>query len=281
VVWSGLGAVVLVLLGCSCGLNFFFGKKNFFFKVVVYDCLVPDDRYGGYLKIFGLFFLSSVMDGHYFHLYGQLEDVDDQIQKLNEKRARITMEIKKAEGSDQIREIPEMQEQTKAIERYTHLKKELHLLYNGRASEYDPTAGGYLFPPHGMCPADCVLKMVDSFQSQVTVAEQAIAKFEEELKKHPYISPSPHPMIILQSPPIAASNDRRMACHAGEERNNIIRKITGSMGDKLIAQDGLDFWKKVKPASEQYMKEINGMFIEKAKLRQQILVKYGMALPSW
>ena len=51
------------------------------------------------------------------------------------------------------------------------------------------------------------------------------------------------------------------------------------MADKLIAQDGLDFWNTVKPASTEYMKEIHKIFIEKAKLNQQILVKYGIALP--
>jgi hypothetical protein len=67
---------------------------------------------------------------------------------------------------------------------------------------------------------------------------------------------------------------------AGEAHNNImIRKITNSMADKLFAQDGLDFLNTVKSASTEYMNEIHKMFIEKAKLNRQILVKYGIALP--
>ncbi len=173
------------------------------------------------------------------------------------------------------------QEQTASLERYTKLRNELQRLYNNTAEKYDPTSGGYFFAPHGMCQTEIVFKMVDSFHAQVTSAEQTMANLEEELKKFPYIPTSPHPMIILQSnlPSVThTSNGNRLGM---VQRNEIIRKITNSMADKLIAQDGLEFWKSVRIASHEYMEEIKGMFMEKAELRQRILVHYGIALPSW
>lgn len=219
------------------------------------------------------------------HLRKQVGKIDDQIQKLLKKKARINSELDRSEGSNHSHdttEIPNtMQIQTAAIERYMHLKTELQILYNGRASEYDPTAGGYLFPPHGMCQAEIVLKMVDLFHNHVIACEQAMERFEEELEEHPYIPQSPHPMIVLKTTPSlpSASVDIRRDLAAQEARKNIIRKITNTMADKLMAQDGLIFWKTVKPASNEYMKELSEMFTEKSELRQEILVKYGMTLP--
>lgn len=166
-----------------------------------------------------------------------------------------------------------------ALERYSTLKKELQQLFHGQASAHDPTAGGYFFAPHGMCPAEIVLKMVDSLHNQVAASDKTIATLEDELKRYPYIAGSLHPMIVVQSN-VAVSGTRAVDKHI-EARNGIIRKIANSMADRRIAQEALDFWRTVPIATEEYMEEIKQKFMEKAELQRQLLAIYGIAEPSW
>jgi hypothetical protein len=174
---------------------------------------------------------------------------------------------------------------TVRLTRHNELRNELQELYNGEANNYDPTAGGSLFPPHGMCPTDSMLKIVESFHAQITTCERLIQQLEDELKRNnPYVPTSPHPMIVLQSgetPELEGLGRRRMLTHQ-EKRNEIIHKIANAIADKRIAQEGLDFWQtSVRPATQEYMQKINDMFIEKNKLRHQLLVENGIAIPSW
>jgi hypothetical protein len=174
---------------------------------------------------------------------------------------------------------------TASLARHSELRNELQHLYNGQAVSYDPTAshGGCLYPPHGMCFAESVLKMADLFHSQIAAVEKGIAQMEDELKKNPYVPSSPHPMIVLQSGETARGFnglDRRAVSHP-DKRNEIIRRIGNAMADKLSAQDGLKFWSTVRPASAEYMQKINGMFIEKNQLRHKLLEEDGIVVPAW
>jgi hypothetical protein len=171
---------------------------------------------------------------------------------------------------------------TARLTRHNELKNELQRLYNEEAVSYDPTAGGNLFPPHGMCPANTALKIVDSFHSQITAAEKGIAQLEDEPKKNPYVPSSLHNMIVLQPGETSRLHGQDMrTLSRPEKRNEIIRKISNAMADKRIAQEGLKFWETVRPATTEYMQKIKDMFIEKNKLRHQLLAENGIAVPSW
>ena len=169
-------------------------------------------------------------------------------------------------------------DQQESVARFIQLRDELQLLYSGTAAQYDPTSGGYLFPPHGMCPADAVLKMVTSFHYQLAAAERTIADLEQELRQYPYVPISLHPMIILQPNAAPSSSIQRRVPDA---RTDIIRKIGNATADRRMAQEGLDFWKSVRAASDEYMEELKGKFTEKAELRRRILARQGIALPAW
>lgn len=87
---------------------------------------------------------------------------------------------------------------TERLARHTQLKDELQGMYGGRAQQYDPTAGGSLYPPPGMCNAKSMLQVVDGLHAQIRKVDDEIKSLNKKLAQYPYIASSPHPMIILQ-----------------------------------------------------------------------------------
>jgi hypothetical protein len=166
------------------------------------------------------------------------------------------------------------------LARYEKLKFDLQKLYGGRAQEYDPTTGGYMFPPHGMCASDTTLKMIDAIQGLITKSEKDIARFEHELKKHPYTPMSPHPMIILQ-PGNPQNHDQAQKSMSLDTRNQLIRDIAKQEGERRILQEGLDFWRTVKPANAEYMQQIQRMFVEKKQLREKLWEVHNLHPAAW
>ena len=166
------------------------------------------------------------------------------------------------------------------LARYEKLRSDLQKLYDGRAQEYDPTAGGHLFPPHGMCASDTTLKMIDAMQDQTAKIEQEIARLEQELEKHPYIPVSPHPMIVLQ-PGNPLNNERSQALRNIETRNQLLRAIAKHEGERRILQEGVAFWSTVKPASAEYMQQVQRLFVEKDQLRTRLWEVHGLRPSAW
>lgn len=166
------------------------------------------------------------------------------------------------------------------LARYEQLKSELQKLYGGRAQEYDPTAGGHMFPPHGMCMSEVTLRMIDSMQEQIKKIEKEMERLEQELKKHPYQPVSPHPMIILQPGKPMDINQRHMATSI-ETRNQLIRDIAKQEGERRILQEGIDFWSNVRPASAEYMQHVQRMFVEKNQLRSRLWEMHGLHPSAW
>lgn len=166
------------------------------------------------------------------------------------------------------------------LARYEQLKSELQKLYGGRAQEYDPTAGGHMFPPHGMCMSEVTLKMIDSMQEQTKKIEKDMERLEQELKKHPYQPVSPHPMIILQPGNPVDINRGHMA-RSIETRNQLIRDIAKQEGERRILQEGIDFWSTVKPASVEYTQHVQRMFVEKKQLRSRLWEMHGLLPSVW
>jgi hypothetical protein len=189
-----------------------------------------------------------------YEMEGQMQDGEPGV-KREPAAPRWTAEQEPHDNSD--------------LARYEKLKTDLQKLYGGRAQQYDPTAGGYLFPPHGLCASDTTLKMMDIMQDQITKIEQEISRLEQELEKHPYIPVSPHPMIILQ-PGNPLNNDRSQALRNIETRNQLLREIAKQEGERRILQEGVAFWSTVKPASAEYMQQVQRLFVEKDQLRTRL-----------
>jgi hypothetical protein len=176
------------------------------------------------------------------------------------------------------------------IVRYETLKSDLQKLYGGRAQEYDPTAGGHMFPPHGMCMSEITLKTIDNFQDQITKIEKEIARLEQELGKNTYTPISPHPMIVLEhgnsqnTDPIWTSgnfNPPNKTSRSIEARNQLVRDIAKQEGERRILQEGIDFWSTVKPASAEYMQKVQRMFFEKNQLRARLWEVHGLRPSAW
>lgn len=219
---------------------------------------------------------------HMNKLQDRIETLEGQIQnvqpdaKRNPECEEATASVKKAKASPVAAD--EEPDHKDDLARYEQLKAELQKLYGGRAHEYDPTAGGHLFPPHGMCAADMTLKMIDMSQDKITKVETEIARLEQELDKHPYMPISPHPMIVLQpgSPNICCPASRRM-----EKRQNIFRELAKQAGEHRILQEDVNFWSQVKLASVDYMQQVQRMFVEKTELRARLWATHGVRTVPW
>ncbi len=166
------------------------------------------------------------------------------------------------------------------VTRFETLKSDLQKLYGGRAQEYDPTARNTLYPPHGMCHVDIILKSVDQLHDKIKDIDKEIARLEQELKKHPYTPNSPHPMIVLQ-PGNPQNNDSHQTSRSIETRNQLVRDIAKQEGVRRILKEDMDFWSTVKPASIEYMQQIQCMFVEKNQLRKKLLEVYGLRPSAW
>lgn len=166
------------------------------------------------------------------------------------------------------------------LERHEILKQKLQDLYGGEAYKYDPTNGGNMFPPHGMCPVDAFIKIVDSYRSKLHEADRTIARLEADLNtKYPYIPGSPHPMIVLK--PNIPVNDRRASAE-NSARIEIYNQVGRAVAEKLQAEEHLAFWTKhVKPVDHVYMAEIQTQFYEKAQLRKDLLCNEGLSVEPW
>ena len=129
-----------------------------------------------------------------------------------------------------------------------------------------------------MLDTDSRMKILESFHQGVCVAEANIVSLENELTEYPFIPYSPHPMIKLHP-------GQSQSCHLNrksqETRAQIIRKIAMAQGELRIQKEGLDFYKSVRSASKEYMKEIEQMFIEKKSLHATLLDQHGMYFPAW
>ena len=176
------------------------------------------------------------------------------------------------------------------IVRYESLKSDLQKLYGGKAQEYDPTAGGHMFPPHGMCMSDITLKAIDNFQDQITKTEKEIARLEQELGKNPYTPISPHPMIVLKPNnsqhsdlvcSVTSGSFNQLTKRSIETRNQLVRDIAKQEGERRILQEGIDFWITVKPASAEYMQKVQCMFFEKNQLRARLWEVHGLRPSAW
>lgn len=227
---------------------------------------------------------------HMNKLQDRIETLEGQIQnnqpdaKRNPECEEATASVKKAKASPVAAD--EEPDHKDDLARYEQLKAELQKLYGGRAHEYDPTAGGHLFPPHGMCAADTTLKMIDMSQDKITKVETEMARLEQELDKHPYTPISPHPMIVLQpgcsnindfSPCSPATTSRRSI----EKRQNIFRELAKQAGEHRILQEDINFWSQVKRASVDYMQQVQRMFVEKTELRARLWATHGVRTVAW
>jgi len=204
--------------------------------------------------------------------------------KRNPECEEDTAPVKKAKASPVAAD--EEPDHKDDLARYEQLKAELQKLYGGRAHEYDPTAGGHLFPPHGMCAADMTLKMIDMSQDKITKVETEMARLEQELVIHPYTPVSPHPMIVLLhgcsnindfSPGSPATASRRSI----EKRQNIFRELAKQAGEHRILQEDVNYWSQVKRASVDYMLQVQRMFVEKTELRARLWGTHGVRTVAW
>jgi len=204
--------------------------------------------------------------------------------KRNPECEEATSPVKKAKASPVAAD--EEPDHKDDLARYEQLKAELQKLYGGRAHEYDPTAGGHLFPPHGMCAADMTLKMIDMSQDKITKVETEMAYLEQELGKHPYTPVSPHPMIVLQ-PGCSNTNDFSPGCPATssrrsiEKRQKIFRELAKQAGEHRILQEDVNYWSQVKRASVDYMQQVQRMFVEKTELRARLWATHGVRTEPW
>jgi hypothetical protein len=208
-------------------------------------------------------------------LEGQIQDIQPDA-KRNPECEEATSPVKKAKASPVAAD--EEPDHKDDLARYEQLKAELQKLYGGRAHEYDPTAGGHMFPPHGMCAAEMTLKMIDMSQDKITKVETEMARLEQDLDKHPYIPTSPHPMIVLQpgSPNINNQDSRSM-----EKRHNIFRELARQAGEHRILQEDVNYWSQVKRASVDYMQQVQRMFVEKTELRARLWATHGVRTVAW
>lgn len=208
-------------------------------------------------------------------LEGQIQDIQPDA-KRNPECEEDTAPVKKAKASPVAAD--EEPDHKDDLARYEQLKAELQKLYGGMAHKYDPTAGGYMFPPHGMCAAEMTLKMIDMSQDKITKVETEMARLEQELDKHPYIPTSPHPMIVLQpgSPNINNQDSRSM-----EKRHNIFRELAKQAGEHRILQEDVNYWSQVKRASVEYMQQVQRMFVEKTELRARLWGTHGVRTVAW
>lgn len=218
-------------------------------------------------------------------LEGQMQDTepDVKIKPECEEPLEATPAVKKAKASPVASAGVKHEEpdHTHDLARYEELKAELQKLYGGRANEYDPTAGGHMFPPHGMCAADMTLKMIDISQDKITKVETEIARLEQELDKHPYTPITPHPMIVLQPGSLHINNDRGQAARSMERRQNIFRELAKQEGEHRILQEDINFWSHVKLASVDYMQQVQRMFVEKTELRARLWGTHGVRAAPW
>lgn len=199
--------------------------------------------------------------------------------KRNPECEEATAPVKKAKASPVAAD--EELDHKDDLARYEQLKAELQKLYGGRAHEYDPTAGGHLFPPHGMCAADMTLKMIDMSQDKITKIETEMARLEQELDKHPYTPISPHPMIVLQPGSPNINNDCSQASRSIEKRQSIFRELAKQAGEHRILQEDVNFWSQVKLASVDYMQQVQRMFVEKTELRARLWGTHGVRTVAW
>jgi hypothetical protein len=211
-------------------------------------------------------------------LEGQIQDIQPDV-KIKPECEEATAPVKKAKATPVAAD--EEPDHKDDLARYEQLKAELQKLYGGRAHEYDPTAGGHMFPPHGMCAADITLKMIDASQNGITKVETEIARLEQELDKHPYTPISPHPMIVLQPGSPNINNDRSQASRSIEKRQNIFRELAKQAGEHRILQEDINFWSQVKLASVDYMQQVQRMFVEKTELRARLLQTHGVRTVAW
>jgi uncharacterized coiled-coil protein SlyX len=214
-------------------------------------------------------------------LEGQMQDEEPNVKRNPEYETEGRMQ----DGEPDLKRKPTAPQWTAEpdnsdLARYEKLKSDLQKLYGGRAQEYDPTSGGYMFPPHGMCASDATLKMIDTMQEQLTTIEKEIARLEQQLKRHPYIAVSPHPMIILQ-PGNPLNNDRSQALRNIETRNQLLREIAKQEGERRILQEAVAFWSTVKPASAEYMQQVQRLFVEKDQLRTRLWEVHGLRPSAW
>jgi hypothetical protein len=211
-------------------------------------------------------------------LEGQIQDIQPDA-KRNPECEEATAPVKKAKATPVAAD--EEPDHKDDLARYEQLKAELQKLYGGRAHEYDPTAGGHMFPPHGMCAADITLKMIDASQNGITKVETEIARLEKELDKHPYTPISPHSMIVLQPGSPNINNDRSQAARSIEKRPNIFRELAKQAAEHRILQEDINFWSQVKLASVDYMQQVQRMFVEKTELRARLLQTHGVRTVAW
>ena len=211
-------------------------------------------------------------------LEGQMQDVQPDA-KRNPECEEATSPVKKAKASPVAAD--EEPDHKDDLARYEQLKAELQKLYGGRAHEYDPTAGGHLFPPHGMCAADMTLKMIDMSQDKITKVETEMAYLEQELGKHPYTPVSPHPMIVLQPGSPNINNDRSKTERNIEKRQKIFRELAKQAGEHRILQEDVNYWSQVKRASVDYMLQVQRMFVEKTELRARLWATHGVRTAPW
>lgn len=195
---------------------------------------------------------------------------------------QTSMKKAKAGASTTITDVEQEPNDSSDLARYEKLKSDLQKLYGGRAQEYDPTAGGLMFPPHGTCMSELTLKMMDTMQEQITKSEKEVVRLEQVLKMHPYTPVSPHPMIVLR-PGIskALSEDLGQASRNAETRNQLLRDIAKQEGERRILQEGVDFWSTVKPASVEYMQQVRNMFVDKNQLRAKLWENHGLRPSAW
>ena len=213
-----------------------------------------------------------------YEMEGEMQDRDPVLKK--EPGHQTFMKKAKAWTSISVIDVEQENVDNSDLARYEKLKSDLQKLYGGRAQEYDPTAGGHMFPPHGTCMSELTLRMMDTMQEQITKIEKDIVRLEQQLKMHPYTPVSPHPMIVLQ-PGNPLNNDLGQASRNTETRNQLLREIAKQEGERRILQEGVDFWGTVKPASVEYMQQVRSMFVEKNQLRAKLWENHGLRPSAW
>jgi chaperonin cofactor prefoldin len=254
-------------------------------------------RGGNHMNITGMnLAIVKTLMNHMSKLQDRIETLEGQIQN-SEPQVKRNPEYEKEDQEDVVYVDKSPVKKAKAfpaagaeheepnpksdLARYEQLKAELQKLYGGRAHEYDPTAGGHMFPPHGMCGADVTLKMIDAFQSKIKKVEQEIARLEQELGKYPYTAITPHPMIVLQPGIPNINNDRFQTARNIEIRQQLFRELAKQEGEHRILQEDLNFWSHVKLASVDYMQQIQRMFVEKDQIRARLWGVHGIRTGPW
>ena len=162
-------------------------------------------------------------------------------------------------------------------ERHASIKEELLQLYGCKAKEYGQSRrdNGQLFPPPGMCYTDVLLKLMQTSQDTIKKEEDAIQKLEAEVLLHEVVLPIVHPMMNLQP----RTPGKYIPDNSARER--LYMEIGKATARKRIAEDVLEAFKTVKPASAVYMERLASLFKEKKALAEELFEAHGVLVSEW